>query len=456
MNRNDPNNAEASPPAALMPLAGKRVTVLGLGRFGGGVGACQWLCSQGARVTVSDLAPAEKLAESVAALAGLDVELHLGGQREEDFTKADLLVVSPAVPPEAEPLKLAASAAVPQTTEINLFLARCRAQIVGITGAVGKSTTTAMAGAVLATTRTAHVGGNIGRSLLGDLDAIAPGHVVVLELSSFQLERLPEIAVSPHVALVTNLMPNHLDRHGTMEAYASAKKNIFRFQRPGDVLILSAADPVTSRWASEAAEGVKVAYFDPSAKPFELSVVGEHNQANAQAAWAVARQFGVSRDVAAGALKVFAGLEHRLQFVGEFSGVRYFNDSKCTTPAGAIVAAESFAPGKAVMIVGGYDKHVSFDALGAVLAARAKAVVALGATARAIAEAVRAATAAQGPGNAGAAAVTVADSFERAVELARQAAAPGDAVVLSPACASYDLFVNYEQRGRRFVELVTP
>jgi len=442
-----------------MDVAGKRVTVLGLGRFGGGVGVVKWLCSQGARVTVSDQAPAEKLAESVAALAGLDVTLHLGGQQSDDFTTPDLLVVSPAVPPQAEPLGLAAAAKVPRTTEINLFIARCPAVIVGITGSVGKSTTTAMIGEILAAKLPTHVGGNIGRSLLSELGRIRPDHAVVLELSSFQLDELPEIGISPHVALVTNLLPNHLDRHGTMEAYGQAKKNIFRFQRPGDVLVLSAADEPTRTWAREAAAGVRVEYFDPAAEPFELSVVGGHNQTNAQAAWVAARQFGVTRDQAATALKAFAGLQHRLQFVAEIGGVRYFNDSKCTTPQGAVVALESFPARSAVMIVGGSDKHISFDALGAALAGRAKAVITVGATAGAIASAVKAAIAA-GRGQAdsrGAAEsppVIAAESFEQAVALARQAARPGLAIVLSPACASYDMFDNYEQRGLRFVELL--
>jgi UDP-N-acetylmuramoylalanine--D-glutamate ligase len=448
-----------------MDVAGKRVTVLGLGRFGGGVGVAKWLCSRGARVTVSDQAPAEKLAESVAALAGLDITLHLGGQQSDDFTTPDLLVVSPAVPPQAEPIRLAAAAKVPRTTEINLFIVRCPAQIVGITGSVGKSTTTAMTGQVLASKLPTHVGGNIGRSLLSELGQIRPDHAVVLELSSFQLDELPEIGISPHVALVTNLLPNHLDRHGTMEAYGQAKKNIFRFQRPGDVLVLSAADELTRNWAREAAAGVRVEYFDPAAEQFELSVVGEHNQTNAQAAWAAARQFGVSRDQAATALKAFAGLRHRLQFVAEIGGVRYFNDSKCTTPQGAIVALESFPPRSAVMIVGGYDKHISFDALGAALAGRVKAVVTVGATAGAIASAVKAAIAAgRGQADSRHAAdslhaadsptVIAAESFEQAVALARQAARPGEAVVLSPACASYDMFHNYEERGDAFAKLV--
>jgi len=436
-----------APPASTDP-AGQRVTVVGLGRFGGGLGVTRWLCEQGARVTVSDKAPAEELAESVRLLEGLDVSLHLGAHDERDFTEADLLVVSPAVPPHAPPLKLASAAGVPRTTEINLFLWRCPAPVVGITGTVGKSTTTAMIGEVLSRRMPTHVGGNIGRSLLGDLPRIAPDHAVVLELSSFQLEALPEVARSPHVALVTNFAPNHLDRHVTAAAYADAKKNLFRFQQPGDVLILNAADAPTAAWAAEAPEGVRVEHFDPAAEPFELAVVGAHNQANAQAAWAVARQFGIDRDTGASALAGFPGLPHRLQFVAERGGVRYYNDSKCTTPEGAVVALASFPPRTAVFIVGGYDKGVGFDELGAALAERAKAVIALGATAERILLAVDVHRAGTDPPTARAA------DLSAAVRLAAAHAGPGDAVALSPACASYDQFVNYEQRGAEFVRFV--
>jgi UDP-N-acetylmuramoylalanine--D-glutamate ligase len=441
---------DAPEPPAAMDVAGRRVTVVGLGRFGGGVGVTRWLCEQAAAVTVSDNAPAEALAESIRRLDGLDVALHLGAHDERDFVAADLLVVNPAVPPDAPLLKAAAAAGVPRTTEINLFLRRCRAPVVGVTGTVGKSTTTAMAGEILSRRFETHVGGNIGRSLLSDLPRIEPDHVVVLELSSFQLESLPEIAVSPHVAVVTNLAPNHLDRHGTLAAYADAKKNIFRFQRPGDVLVLHAADELTAGWASEAPEGVRVEHFDPAAEPFELAVVGEHNQANAQAAWTAAHALGVDRPAAAAAFGEFAGLPHRLQFVCERGGVRYYNDSKCTTPEGAVVALRAFAPRSAVFIVGGYDKGASFDALGRALAERAKAVVALGATAGKILAAVDAAAreAALPPAERAA-------DLARAVALARRHAAAGDAITLSPACASYDQFVNYEQRGQRFVELAT-
>lgn len=421
---------------------GLRVTVVGLGRFGGGVGAARWLCEHGARVTVSDRAPAEKLGESVGALAGLDIAFHLGGHEEADFLEADLLVVSPAVPMEMPLLAAARERGVPATTEMNLLLQRCPAPVVGITGTVGKSTTTAMTGAVLAGARTTHVGGNIGRSLLPELGRIGPDDIVVLEISSFQLEWTPRIAVSPRVALVTNLMPNHLDRHGTLDAYAAAKKNIFRFQGPDDALILNAACAETRGWADEAPG--RVTWFDPAAEPFELIVPGAHNQANAQAAWAIARELGVPRERAAEALRGFPGLPHRLEFVAERAGVRYYNDSKCTTPEGAIVALDAFPPRTAVLLVGGYDKGVSFDALGAALAQRAKAVVALGATREKILAAVRRGAGADAP------AMESADSFDAAVAAAGRLAEPGSVVLLSPACASYDMFTNYEERGERF------
>lgn len=427
-------------------LAGKRVSVIGLGRFGGGVGVTRWLCSRGAVVTVSDQADESQLTESVAQLAGLDVTLRLGGHREEDFTQADLLVVNPAIPKDHPLLVKAQKHGVPRTSEINLFLRRCRAPVVGVTGSVGKSTTTAMIGDILSPRFTTYVGGNIGRSLLECLERIQPDHVVVLELSSFQLEDTPIVEISPHIAVVTNLLPNHLDRHGTMNAYADAKKNIFRFQQPDDVLVLNRRDELLCAWASEA-KG-KVAHFDAADEPFDLCLPGEHNQANAQAAAAAARELGVSREEAAVSLRNFSGLPHRLEFVCEKRGVRYYNDSKCTTPAGAVVALKTFASRKAILLSGGYDKGVDFDELAAVIATHAKAVIAFGATREAILQAVERLRTSPIPFAQG------VETLSVAVSAARSIAEKGDVILLSPACASYDQFTNYEQRGQSFVEMV--
>ena len=429
----------------MIDLAGKKVTVVGLGRFGGGIGVTQWLCTQGADVTVSDRASAEDLAGSVAQLDGLDVKLRLGSHDPDDFLNADLLVVSPAIPQDIPPLRAAAEAGVPLTSEMNLFIERCEAPIIGITGSVGKSTTTAMIGEILSRKFTVHVGGNIGKSLLGQLDEIKLDHLVVLELSSFQLDQAEALAVSPHVALVTNLTPNHLDRHGTMEAYCRAKQNIFRFQKPSDLLILNSDDPETAGWA-ELAPG-RVDFFNPGGEAFELQVTGQHNQYNAQAAWAVAREFGIDRSTASEVLLQFEALSHRLQLAAEGRGVRYYNDSKCTTPGGLIVALEAFDPRTAIVIAGGSDKGVSFDKMGAAIARRAKGLVVIGSTADRIAESVEKARCDAEPS------VHQAADLKTAVETASQTAEPGDVVLLSPACASYDMFTNYQQRGDQFVEL---
>jgi UDP-N-acetylmuramoylalanine--D-glutamate ligase len=427
-------------------LSGKRVTVMGLGRFGGGVGVTRWLAGRGAKVTVSDQAPAEDLAASVAKIADLGVTLHLGGHLAADFTECDLLVANPAVPFDSPHLAAARAAKVELTTEINLFIEHCRAPIVGITGSVGKSTTTAMIGEILTRRLPTHVGGNIGKSLLEELPAIAADHCVVLELSSFQLMYLPLLGKSPHVALVTNLTPNHLDRHKDLAEYAEAKKNIFRFQTAADVLILNRDDKEVATWGKEARG--KVECFSADGEPFDLIVPGRHNQVNAQAAWAAARQMGVSRAVAAEALAAFTGLKHRLQLVTQRDGVRYFNDSKCTTPGGTIVALEAFAPRSAVVIVGGYDKKVDFAKMCQALAAGAKAVVATGATGEQIARGVEAVRKGDQP------IVVRAVQFPAAVHAAIGLAGKGDAVLLSPACASFDQFKNYEERGDLFARLV--
>ena len=461
-----PNTARRQTiPSGSQDLAGKRVTVVGLGRFGGGIGVTRWLCRQGAIVTVSDHADADSLQESVRALEGLDCRLHLGGHLEEDFLNADLLVVSPAVPKTHPLLQSAAQRSIPRTSEMNLFLQRCRGRIIGITGSVGKSTTTAMVGEILARRFTTHVGGNIGKSLLDQLDEIQGDHLVVLELSSFQLEDAADIGISADVALITNLHPHHLDRHGPVEDYAAAKANIFRFQGPGGVLILNqderriAQGKVrTDRTAIKCAKLVaalaeqapgRVEWFDPQAEPFELIVAGKHNQANAQAAWTIARLLGVDRPAAAEVLKGFRGLPHRIEYVTTRDGVRYYDDSKCTTPDGAIVSMDAFATRSVVIILGGLDRGARFGDLGQALARRAKAVVTAGPTREKIAAAVEAARTGEVP------AIVQAADWDDAFAQARTLAASGDVVLLSPACASYDKFPNYEQRGLRFVQAAT-
>ena len=478
-----------SPNPPISSFAGKKVIVMGLGHFGGGLGAAQWLVSQQAQVIVTDAAVAEKLAEPLRALQGLPITYRLGGHDAADLAHADLLVVNPAVErTQSAFVQAALQAGVPATTEMNLFLERCCAQTIGITGSVGKSTTTALIyealKAALGQTSVASgqcsehpptdhrplttdhasvfLGGNIGRSLLFDLPSIRPQDFVVLELSSFMLEETPQIRWSPHVAIVTNIFPNHLDRHGTMEAYTAAKQNILRFQTPNDIAVLNGDHELVSRWDGLArGKAVHFTARDPAAH-LDLAMPGAHNQSNAAAALAVleALQIPLDRPAALRALRQFPGLAHRLQCVHTLDlpgapprRLRFYNDSKATSPDASVTAVEAFAPGRAIFIVGGYDKHLppeSFDAFDRLMARRALAVVGIGQTGWAMIDRIQNHAAAPSYLRA-----QYAQILDQAVPLAHAWAGElgAEAVVLSPASASWDQFPNYEKRGDLFAEL---
>jgi UDP-N-acetylmuramoylalanine--D-glutamate ligase len=440
---------------ATKDLRGLHVLVMGLGRFGGGVGVTRYLAQQGAQVTVTDLADESALAESLSRIEDLPIRLALGGHDESLLDDCDLLVVSPAVPKDrSELFQAAVGRGIPWTSEMNLFFERCPASIVGITGSAGKSTTTAMLAAILQQddkTRT-WMGGNIGRSLLQDLPEIEPNHRVILELSSFQLEDLAALERSPHVGLLTNIAPNHLDRHGTMEAYCDAKRHIVRYQRPGDVALLPADQPEAARWTEGHSGEMRLWDRDEVARsafaPEDVRVPGAHNLRNAQAAAAAALAAGAGPEHVAPGLRSFPGLPHRLEFVREYQGVRYYNDSKSTTPDATIMALQAFSA-PSVVLVGGYDKKVSFDRLAEELVARARGAILLGDCRAQIGAAIR--------GRAGSTigpSVKSVHDFAGGVNLARRLARPGDVVLLSPGCASYDMFTNYEQRGDAFKAVV--
>jgi UDP-N-acetylmuramoylalanine--D-glutamate ligase len=430
----------------MMEVRGKRVTVAGLGRFGGQIAAARWLCGQGAIVRVTDREPAEKLADSVRQLKGLPIELRLGEQREADFSGADLVVASPAIAPHNPLLLAARRAGVPVVTEIQLFVERCPAKILGVTGTKGKSTTTAMLGRILSRRFKTWTGGNIGRSLLGDLGQIGPTDLVVLELSSFMLEYLGESHWSPHVAVVTMIGADHLDWHGLAQAYVQAKKNILRFQTADDYAVLNQQDPPTAELAREA-RGRVIFYGGAEARKFQLLLPGDHNQLNAQGALAAAAILAVDWETAQQALADFSGLPHRLQLVHESAGVRYFNDSIATVPEAAIAALDSFPQKKVIQIIGGSDKGLAITALCAALVERAKAVLCIGSTGPMIAELL------ERSDSPTAAAVYRCGDLATAMTIARRITAPGDIVLLSPGFASYDQFVNFEQRGEEFVRL---
>jgi len=443
---------------AVMDLAGVPVVVMGLGRFGGGIGVTRWLIEQGARVTVTDQADANDLAASIGQLQGLPATFHLGGHLMSDLDGCRLLVVSPAVPKEKSDFVQAAIARdIPLTSEMNLFIERCPARrVVGITGSAGKSTTTAMIGAILEAAYAGRsgprtwVGGNIGRSLLSDLPAMRPQDMVVLELSSFQLEDLASLQWSPSHAVITNITPNHLDRHIFMEVYREAKLNIVRFQKPDGLVLVSERDVELAKYivAAGAGQRLRMFAFEPAYKGV-LHVPGGHNQDNAAAAVAVARSLGIADEWIRKGLAGFRGLPHRLEYVATRRGVRYYNDSKSTTPASAHLALESFDE-PVVMLIGGRDKGMSFEALTHLLADRARGVVCYGEMGEKLYQEVCGHLHGASPAGR----VERAGPLQEAVAKAAAMSRPGDVVVLSPACTSYDQFANYEQRGEIFAQIV--
>lgn len=424
-------------------LKGKRVVVMGLGRFGGGVGVSRFLVEQGAQVLVTDTASEEDLRQSVAQLVGLPIRFRLGGHDEADFRDADLIVVNPAVDPRGNRYLLAAAdAGVSTTTEIRLAVERLnRSRTIGITGTAGKSTTTAMIGHALIEAcgeGRVHVGGNLGGSLLPHLRTIAQDHWVVLELSSFMLETLGEW--SPHIAVVTNLSDNHLDRHETMSAYAAAKQHILSHQAPGDHAVLG--DSVAS-WASLTKGTVTIV-----ASPCEIDLLipGRHNRLNAGYARAACLAAGVPAPAVELALRSFAGLPHRLQCVADHNGVRFFNDSKSTTPESARLALDVFEPGTVHAILGGYDKKSDLAPFARYAAERCAAIYTIGQTGPAVAAAAHSV--------AGHCAIHPCGELDQAVRSAIEQAKAGQVVLLSPACASWDQFEHFEARGRAFAEAV--
>ena len=467
----------------LLDFKKKHVLVQGLGRFSGGVGVTRWLVQQGARVTLTDIEPAEKLADSLAALADVreGITFKLGGHDVADFTACEVLVANPAVDKAAnEYVQAARQAGIPITTEMNLFAERCRGFTIGITGSVGKSTTTTLIFEALkaglerksefgnqnSELPRVYLGGNIGKSLLSELANIHPHDLVVLELSSFMLEDTPAIQWSPNVAVITNLFPNHLDRHHTMAEYAATKQNILAFQRPFDVAIFNNDHELISRWV-HFARGRVVKYTTHGPGHLNLVMPGEHNQSNARAALAVLDNLlepakGELNHVRAQhAIEHFGGLAHRLQVVHvETQGappapptrtIRYYNDSKATTPDASITALNAFAPGTAIFLVGGYDKHIDLSPFEKLLAERAGGVIGLGQTGEAILANVRAANPTLARER-----IAYAGTLEAALAMARQwleSEPKLEAVVLSPASASWGQFPNYEVRGDRFAAL---
>ena len=450
----------------LPPLAGVRTLVVGLGRFGGGVGVTQWLVGQGAAVTVTDHADAASLAESLEQIAGLPVSLALGGHGACDLSQFDLVIVNPAVNKgKSDLFREILRRKISWTTEMNLFCERCPAPVVGVTGSFGKSTTSAMVAHVLeagpgetAAFSEVHLGGNIGRSLLNDLPLIKDSDVVVLEMSNAQLEDIDRIDWGPAVAVITNLFPHHLDRYENFEGYIQAKLNLVRAGNGKCPVVVGELHPLARQLLEEAVEGdlSRLKPMEKSHPPVELLVPGDHNRVNADCVLTIAREMGLDEGAARVSLASFRGLPHRLELVAKAGGVDYINDSKSTAPAATIIALHSLGDrlGKLIAIVGGQKKDVPLDDCAKVLAQTCRTVICYGEAGPSFATAVRQASAEARKSQNAETNVSVADGLAEAMSLAVSEGRPGETVLFSPGAPSFDQYANFTERGKHFAALV--
>ena len=439
-----------------MDIAGKRVLVMGLGHHGGGVAVTRFLRESGAVVTVTDMASAESLSAPLARLADLrGVEYRLGAHDQEDFERAEVIVVNPAVKPGNAFVERARSRGARITSEIELLLERAPARIIGVTGSVGKSTTATMIDTILRVAGLrSWLGGNIGHSLLADLPSMTRRDWAVVELSSFQLHWLSPGARMPDIAVVTNCVPNHLDWHGTFGEYALAKRRIVEEQSRDGVAIFDSTDAEVARWRS-AAKGRVVDIAAPAIAADmswlgkESKLMGLHNQRNARLAAAAARAVGVDDHTIRTALDAIEPLPHRIALVAEIDGRRYVNDSKSTTPAATKAAIDAFPHARLWLLAGGRSKGVDLADLADHIAAHVHGGAFFGEACDTFFHLVGQRVKKEHLAN-----------FARTADMAtafdwcHDRGQPGDVVLLSPACASFDQFHDFEDRGRRFAQLV--
>ena len=445
-----------------MELNNKRVLVVGLGRSG--VASALFLQSHGAKVTVSDSKSEDQLGQEIPVLLDHGIAVETGRHGERTFQNQDMIVVSPGVPFDAQPLVQARALGEQVIGEIELAAEFLSGPIVAITGSNGKTTTTTLVGEILAKSgRKTLVGGNIGTPAVSLVEKATPETFTVLEVSSFQLETIRRFR--PKIAVVLNVTPDHLDRHRSFEAYAAAKARVFENQQEHDFAVLNADDPTCMAMAGKTRASVfwfnrkrevdqgtfvrqGVVQFRGDGTEYEIMPVAEiplkgaHNVENVLAAICAAKLLGCQPDSIRTAVREFKAVEHRLQYVATVRGVEYYNDSKATNVDATIKALESF-PGNIHLILGGKDKGSDYTALNNLLRERVRCVYTIGAAAEKIEKHITGATK-----------ISASGTMDRAVAQASGNAQVGDIVLLAPACASFDQFQNYEHRGRVFKELV--
>ncbi|WP_052888784.1 UDP-N-acetylmuramoyl-L-alanine--D-glutamate ligase [Thermogemmatispora carboxidivorans] len=448
-----------------MELRGKRVLVMGLGLQGSGVAAARYAAEQGAIVRVTDRKPAEILAPSIRALEALPIEFILGEHREEDFRWAEIVIRNPGIPRNSPYLQIARAHGAQIEMELALFMLACPGRTIGVTGTRGKTTTTTLIYEILrAAGKPVVIGGNVaGVETLSLLPQVTPETLVVLEMSSWQLEGFEQHHLSPSVAVMTNLYPDHLDTYASMEEYGAAKANIFRHQRPTDLAVFNYDNPWTRRFGEEAPGRTWFASLERGGSfsrgsnellPFTFRATplpGRHNLENVLLATTVARLLEIPDEIIASAVRQFRGVEHRLQEVAIIDGVRYINDTTSTTPVAGRMALTAFSE-PLILIAGGNSKHLPLEDWPAQIVARCRAVFLLqGSGTEELLPALRAEVARQGRPDP---VQGIFDRFEEALAAAVASARPGDVVLLSPGFTSFGMFQNEFERGRRFIAYV--
>jgi UDP-N-acetylmuramoylalanine--D-glutamate ligase len=445
----------------VIELAGKKVLVVGLARTG--IATALFCAERGARVTATEARPEAEIPETAAKLRTAGVTLELGGHRADTFAEQDLIVPSPGVPPMMPALAAARAIGVPVWSEIELAWRFLRGRLICITGSNGKTTTTSLIGHILERAGfPVQIAGNIGTPLISRVDLSSDAGFTVVEASSFQLEIIS--AFRPDIAVLLNVTPDHLDRHGSIMAYGAAKARMFANQTEQDAAVLNADDVVAPRYAPT---GPRVFWFSRMTRVAsgcyvrgeeivfrydgvesvllehkDIGLRGNHNIENVLAAATAAKLAGVEPGAIAEGVRSFAGVEHRIEYVATISGVDYYNDSKATNVDATLKALDAF-PGNVLVILGGKDKGSDYRILRQALRGHARMALLIGSAADKIEADL-----------AGVIPVERAETLPRAVDIASQRAQAGDTVLLAPACASFDQFENYEQRGRVFKQLV--
>ena len=439
----------------------KTVSVIGLGISN--VPLISWLLDRGAVITARDRNEFEKLRDDAKKLKDRGVKFICGADYLKDI-KDEIIFKSPGVRYDVPEIAEAVRNGAELTSEMDLFFELCPCRIIGVTGSDGKTTTTTLIYKMLAKQYgegRVFVGGNIGKPLLPELDKMDKDCFAVVELSSFQLHTMKR---SPDISIITNISPNHLDYHRGMDEYIEAKTNVFRHAKPGSAVVLNGENEVTKSLGKYAPEGVTVRYFltgntvvengkiycdgEEVLETSEILIPGRHNVENYAGVITVLKGL-VSDEVIRETAKTFGGVEHRIELVRELDGVRYYNSSIDSSPTRTRAALYSFDK-KLIVICGGYDKHIPFEPLAATLCERAKTVILTGATAGKIKDAL---TSYEGY-RIGEPKLIEEPDFGNAVRAARDEAKSGDTVILSPACASFDAFPNFEVRGNTFKRIV--